>query len=145
MLSHNQVICLVQHALDPVDVTLFVTSLETIKLSNGQFLNVVPLLAKKIFLTNSVALKMQVQELMLSICVILIMLKFLKLKLKMWARLKSVQTKAIIFKLWEKHLFGQLHIVWIGLYLIKNDIPWKIHHLKSWDLLLIMHFLSKEL
>jgi len=47
MLSHNQVICLGQHALDPVDVPLFVTSLETIKLSNGQFPNIVPLLVRK--------------------------------------------------------------------------------------------------
>jgi len=47
ILSHNQVICLVQHALDPADVPLFVTSLETIKLSNGQFPNVVPLSVKK--------------------------------------------------------------------------------------------------
>jgi len=37
ILSHNQVICLVQHALDHLDAPLFVTSLETIKLSNGQF------------------------------------------------------------------------------------------------------------
>jgi len=47
ILSHNQVICLVQHALDPLDVSLFVTSLETIKLSNGQFPNVVPFSVKK--------------------------------------------------------------------------------------------------
>ena len=46
-MSHNQVICLVQHALDPLDVPLFVTSLETIKLSNGQFPNVVPFSVKK--------------------------------------------------------------------------------------------------
>ncbi len=37
ILSHNQVICLVQHVLDPMDVPLFVTSLETIKLSNDSF------------------------------------------------------------------------------------------------------------
>jgi len=43
ILSHNQVICLIQHALDPADVPLFVTSLETIKLSNGQFPNMVPM------------------------------------------------------------------------------------------------------
>jgi len=34
---------------------------------------------------------------------------------------------------------------WIGLYQIENDIPWKIHHSKSWELLLIMRFLLKEL
>ena len=131
ILSHNQVICLVQHVLDPLDVPLFVTSLETIKLSNGQFPNVVPFLVKKDIMTNSVVLKMQLQELMLWICMILITLKFLKLKQRMWACLRLHPTKTIIIKLWGKHLFGQLHIVWIRLYWIENNIPWKVHHLKS--------------
>jgi len=47
ILSHNQMICLVQHVLDPTDVPLFISSVETIKLSNGQFPNMVPLLVRK--------------------------------------------------------------------------------------------------
>ena len=47
ILSHNQVLCLVQHALDPLDVPMFITSVETIKSSNGQFPNVVPLSVRK--------------------------------------------------------------------------------------------------
>jgi len=47
ILLHNQVLCLVQHALKPVDVPMFIASVETIKSSNGQFPNVVPMLVRK--------------------------------------------------------------------------------------------------
>jgi len=41
-LSHTQLLCLVAHGLDPVDVPLFIAGVEAIKMSNGQFPNFVP-------------------------------------------------------------------------------------------------------
>jgi len=42
-LSHNQLLNLVAHALDPVDVAFFFSAVETIKTSNGLFPNFMPL------------------------------------------------------------------------------------------------------
>jgi len=50
IMSHNQVICLVRQALDPMDVPHFMSSMETIKTTNGQFPIIVPLsVSKEIF------------------------------------------------------------------------------------------------
>jgi len=45
-LSHTQLLCLVAHALDPVDVPLFIAAVEAIKMTNGQFPNYVPLFVR---------------------------------------------------------------------------------------------------
>jgi len=145
ILSHNQVICLIQHVLDPADVPLFVTSLETIKLSNGQFPNVVPLSVKKdIFdkfcCSKNAGTRVDVVDMYDSDHI-----EVSQVEAKDVGKAKVHSNKNNHFQTLFKHLFGQLHIVWIGLYLIENNIPWKIHHSKSWELLLIMHFLSKEL
>jgi len=45
-LSHTQLLCLVTHGLNPVDVPLFIAGVEAIKMSNGQFPNFVPLFVR---------------------------------------------------------------------------------------------------
>jgi len=145
ILSHNQVVCLIQHALDPADVPLFVTSLETIKLSNGQFPNVVPMsvdidIFDKFCCSTKESTTVDVVDMCDSDHV-----EFSQIATKDVGKAKVNPNEINQFQTLGKHLFGQLLIVWIELYLIKNNIPWYIHHSWSWDLLLIMHFLSKEL
>jgi len=45
-LSHTQLLCLVAHALDLVDVPLLIAAVEAIKMTNGQFPNYVPLFVR---------------------------------------------------------------------------------------------------
>jgi len=88
------VICLVQHALDPMDVLLFASSMETIKLSNGQLPNTVPLLVRKEIFNSSVFIKTIVQESTLLICMIQIMWKFLNCNIEVW----EIKTRKQLFE-----------------------------------------------
>ncbi len=129
-LSHNQVICLIQHALDPAVVPLFV---ETIKLSNGQFPNVVPSLVKqdifdKFCCSTNASTRVDVVDMCDSDHV-----EVSQVQSKDVGKAKVSRNKINHYKTLGKTPIWAITHVWIELYLIKNDIRWKIHHLKNWD------------